>query len=60
MDLSEYDLLLVYCPTHVMDQLEPKLKAELKPGARVISNYFTFPTWQPVRVENEVRVYQQV
>ncbi len=56
-DLSQYDLLLIYCPQHVMAQLEPKLKKELKPGARVVSNYFHFPNWEPKLVENEVRLY---
>jgi 16S rRNA A1518/A1519 N6-dimethyltransferase RsmA/KsgA/DIM1 with predicted DNA glycosylase/AP lyase activity len=58
-DLSQYDLLLVYCPQHVMEQLEPKLKKELKPGARVVSNYFHFSSWEPEQVKNEVRLYRK-
>ncbi len=58
-DLSRYDLLLVYCPQHVMKQLEPKLNKDLKPGARVVSNYFYFPNWDPEQVKNEVRLYRK-
>ncbi len=56
-DLSKYDLVLVYCQQHVMKKLEKKLKTELKPGARVVSNYFHFPNWEPNKIENEVRLY---
>ena len=37
--------------------LEEKLRAELKPGSRVISNTFKFPNWQPEKVQN-VFVYR--
>jgi hypothetical protein len=30
---------------------------EAKAGVRVVSNYFTFPNWQPVKVEENVYLY---
>lgn len=56
-DLSGYDVIMVYGITHIMDRMEKKLRKELKPGARVISNYFQFPHWKPVQSENDVHVY---
>jgi len=36
--------------TLVMGRLEEKLRSELKPEARVVSNSFRFPTWEPEAV----------
>ncbi len=58
-DLSGYDVITIYGITSIMDRLEQKLRKELKPGARVISNYFTFPNWQPVERQGEIYVYVQ-
>lgn len=41
-DLSQYDVVIVFGMTHIMDRLETKLKKELKPEALVISNVFQF------------------
>lgn len=54
---SKYDLIFWYGTTYVMNKLEKKLLAELKPGARIVSNYFQFPNWKPTTSENEVRLY---
>ncbi|MBD3251454.1 methyltransferase domain-containing protein [Candidatus Uhrbacteria bacterium] len=58
IDFSEYDVILLYGITYIMNKLERKLRKELKPGARVISNHFQFPNWQPEREENDVRMYR--
>jgi len=42
-DISPYNLLVVFAIKHVMPRLEKKVQAELKPGARIISNFFVFP-----------------
>ncbi len=58
-DLSQYEVLTIYGITSIMRPLEEKLRAELKPGARVISNYFTFPNWEEEEKEGEIYVYRQ-
>lgn len=45
-DLSPYSVVVVFGIPHIMGALEGKLKRELKPGARVVSNAFRFPTWE--------------
>ncbi len=40
-----------------MKGLEKKLRDELKPGARVVSNHFVFPTWKPNQEDGEIRLY---
>lgn len=47
VNYSKYDLLTIYGITHIMKDMEKKLQKELKPGTKVVSNYFTFPNWKP-------------
>jgi cyclopropane fatty-acyl-phospholipid synthase-like methyltransferase len=56
-DLSNFDAVVVYGMTHMMKKLEKKLDKELKPGARVVSNYFVLPTWKPCKVEDNIYLY---
>lgn len=45
-DLADAALVVCYLTGPAMDKLEPKLKAELPPGALVVSNTFAFKGWQ--------------
>ena len=63
---DDSDCITTYQHSIVMPRLETKLRAELAPGARVISNAFRFPSWQPARimprldsVDGEVLLYIQ-
>jgi len=57
-DLHDIDVLFVYCIDHKMNKLEAKVKKEMKPGARVVSNGFKFSEWKPAKEEGGVCVYQ--
>lgn len=56
-DCSAYDVVSVYGLGPIMRALERKLQRELKPGARVVSHAFTFPTWQAARTQDGVYLY---
>jgi SAM-dependent methyltransferase len=56
-DLSQFDIVAVYGLNSIMKRLEAKLKGELKAGARVVSNYFTFPDWPEAKSEGSVHLY---
>jgi len=56
-DFSRFDIIIVFGISYIMKGLEKKLKKELKPGAKVISNLFQFPNWQPTCRENGVYLY---
>ena len=56
-NLKKFDAVVVYGMTHMMKSLENKFKDELKPGAKIVSNHFTLPTWKPNRVEDNVYLY---
>ncbi len=58
-NLSGFDVIIIYGISFAMAGLERKLKKELKPGARVVCNYFHFPTWRPLKKEGTVYLYQQ-
>jgi cyclopropane fatty-acyl-phospholipid synthase-like methyltransferase len=56
-DVGDFDAIVVYGMKHMMGLLERKLDKELKPGAKVVLNYFIFPNWQPVKSEGDVHLY---
>ncbi len=59
-DLGEYDLLMIYGITSIMGKLEEKLEREMKIGARLVSNYFTLPTWDYEDKINDVLLYRKI
>lgn len=56
-DLSNFDVIAVYGMRHMMKGLEKKFERELKPGVKIISNYFTFPEWKPEIEEDNIYLY---
>jgi hypothetical protein len=41
-----------------MERLEEKCRRELRPGTRVISNGFAFPSWTPEYAEENLYLYR--
>ncbi len=56
-DLRDFDAIIIFGVSYVMKGLEEKLRKELKPGARVVTNYFTFPDWKPSQTKEGINVY---
>jgi ribosomal protein L11 methylase PrmA len=56
-DLSQYDAVVVYGFPHIMKNLSVKIKRELPPGAKIVSNVFSFPGLTEVTSEHKVRLY---
>lgn len=57
IDFSPFSIVTLYGVPYIMNKLEAKLKKELKPGARVASNYFGFSSWAPLQKEKNVYLY---
>jgi protein-L-isoaspartate O-methyltransferase len=57
-NLGLYDIILIYGITSIMPRLERKIMSEGKPGARIVSNFFTFPRLNPVRNDDDVYLYR--
>ena len=51
VDISPADVVFLYLTTSANEKVKPKLEAELKPGARVISHDYEIVGWKPLKVE---------
>jgi SAM-dependent methyltransferase len=59
-DISEATVVTLYLSPNVNRRLEPKLKRELRPGARIVSRQFGIGDWTPdeiVRAEDGTMLY---
>jgi hypothetical protein len=45
-DVSEASVVTIYLLPSIMGKVEEKLRAELRPGARVVCHDFPFPSWR--------------
>jgi precorrin-6B methylase 2 len=54
---SNYDYVALWGTNHMTKRLEKKLRSELKPGAKVVSNHYQFPNWKPKKVVDNVYLY---
>jgi len=57
MDMSEADVVSFYLSQAAADKLAAKLRKELKPGARVVSNRRPMPGWEAEKVDRLDRLY---
>lgn len=57
VNLADADVVCTYLLEETNEQLEPKLKQELKPGTRVVSVGFQFPNWIPDRIDPRGTIY---
>ncbi|MBU0660712.1 hypothetical protein KKG22_00865 [Patescibacteria group bacterium] len=57
-DLSEIDVLFLFFMPDKMEKLHQKIKKEMKPGSRIVSNIFQFPGWSIVKKHDMIYVYQ--
>lgn len=51
VDISLADVVYLYLTTTANEKVRPKLEAELKKGARVVSHDYEIIGWRPVKVE---------
>lgn len=57
VDLTSADVVFIYLLPWKMDTLGAKLKKELKPGSRIVSNSFIFPKWEKIAFDEKLHVY---
>lgn len=56
---TDVDVVFVYQLPRAMIRLAKKFAEELPPGARIISNTFELPGWEPIHTEEGIWVYQK-
>ncbi len=54
ISISDADVVTLYLTSSANERLRPKLEAELKPGARIVSHDFKVPGWKPSGVYDEL------
>lgn len=57
VNYTPYDIVSVYAMPYIMKRLFRKLKRELRPGAKIISNAFAFPNEKPAKKEKGIYLY---
>jgi SAM-dependent methyltransferase len=57
VDLSPADVVFCYLLQDTNERLKDKLRKELRPGARVVSNTFHFSGLPLARVDDELKLY---
>lgn len=58
VNLSKYDVVIIFQIFYIMSHLEKKLKKELKKDSIIISNRWKFPNLKPEKINGYVRVYK--
>lgn len=58
-DLSNYSIICCYPMPDIMGRLEHKLQQELKPGSRVLLNYFPFTHWKLEKTKDNIYLYKK-
>ncbi|OGE84460.1 MAG: hypothetical protein A2846_00965 [Candidatus Doudnabacteria bacterium RIFCSPHIGHO2_01_FULL_49_9] len=58
-NFAEFEAVTVFGISRIMPELERKLQDELRPGARVVSYVFAFPTWPREQKEGAISVYRK-
>lgn len=57
-DLGKFDAVIVYGFPNIMGRLGEKLKKELKPGTKVLSNDYHISDWEPVIKKGRIYLYE--
>lgn len=58
VDYRPFDLVTVYAMPYIMGRLYKKLKKELRPGSRILSNAFAFPHQEPIKKDRALYLYE--
>lgn len=57
INLGDYNIITLYGITNIMERLEIKIYQEVKPGTKIISNFFPFPTLIPLKKKRSIYLY---
>lgn len=57
VDLSGFDIITIYPMPDVMEALVEKLEREIRPGARVLTNYYPLPNRIPKKTKDNIYLY---
>jgi cyclopropane fatty-acyl-phospholipid synthase-like methyltransferase len=58
IDVSKYNMVVLFGAQHIMSRLERKLLKELEPNSYIVSNTFIFPNLKLVYQDGKIRTYR--
>jgi precorrin-6B methylase 2 len=56
-DFSKYDYITIWGTKHMTKNLGNKLRKEVRPGTRIVSNHFQFENWKIEKMKSDVYLY---
>ncbi len=59
-DLTSATIVTLFLSSKANQQLKTKLQNELKPGTRIVSYYWTFHEWEPVKEDRKDKIYMYI
>ena len=57
INFRRYNLVMLFQFHTIMDKLRKKLEKELKPKSRIVSYYWKFPKWKPIKKIENIYLY---
>lgn len=59
-NLRDADVVFLFLHKRINDRLRKKFEKELKKGTRIVSHYWIFHGWKPVKQDKELKIYLYV
>ncbi len=59
-DITTATVVTLFLSSKANQQLKTKLQNELKPGTRIVSYYWTFHGWDPVKEDRKDKIYMYI
>jgi phospholipid N-methyltransferase len=59
-DITNATVVTLFLSSKANQQLKTKLQNELKPGTRIVSYYWTFHEWEPVKEDKKDKIYMYI
>lgn len=56
-DLREANVVFLFLRQKTNDRLKEKLEKDLKKGSRIVSHYWIFKGWKPVKKDENLKIY---
>lgn len=57
LNLTKADIIFLYLNPKTLAKISPKLKKELRPGAKIISNTYKIPDFTPYKKSDNILLY---
>lgn len=59
-DITPATVVTLFLSSKANQQLKTKLQNELQPGTRIVSYYWTFHGWEPVKEDRKDKIYMYI